>query len=102
MLQHIGTGTRLTPASAAPGGTVGYSSGVMWQPRMLSQEGGAAMRSHAWLRAVELFTAALDADDSAHPLLLSRATGAATSDRYSWNDREIAMPIYLSSAGRNA
>jgi hypothetical protein len=74
----------------------------MWQPRMLSQEGGAAMRSHAWLRAVELFTAALDADDSAHPLLLSRATGAATSDRYSWNDREIAMPIYLSSAGRNA
>ncbi len=54
------------------------------------------MRSRAWLRAVELFTAALDADGSAHPLRLSRATGAAAKHRDSWNDREIALPIYLS------
>ncbi len=49
----------------------------MRQPHTLPQEGGAAMRSHAWLRAVELFTAALDADGSADALRLSRATGAA-------------------------
>ena len=53
----------------------------MRQPRMLPQEGGAAMRSHAWLRAVELFTAALDADGSADALRLSRAAGAATQRR---------------------
>ena len=54
------------------------------------------MRSRAWLRAVELFTAALDADGSAHPLRLSRATGAAAKGRNSSNDREVGMPIYLS------
>ncbi len=78
-LCQIGTATRFTPNGSAPGGTVGHSTGKSgrWQPRMRPQEGGAAMRSHAWLRAAELFTAALDADGSAHPLRLSRATGAA-------------------------